>query len=55
MLTGDEVGTCWAGDRIGNRRVASSSLLAEIAADFHLAYAQTTGFKYRPRPDLMFG
>ena len=68
MLTGDEVGTLlgwWIAS--GNRRVArrgvlaesivSSSLLAEIAADFHLAYAQTlTGFKWIARvPDLMFG
>lgn len=68
MLTGDEVGALlgwWIS--AGNRRMArrgvlaqsivSSSLLAQIADDFHLGYSQTlTGFKWIARvPDLMFG
>jgi phosphomannomutase len=68
MLTGDEVGSLlgwWIA--AGNRRLArhgvfaqsivSGSLLASIAADSNLRYAQTlTGFKWIARvPDLMFG
>ena len=68
MLTGDEVGSLLAWwIATGNRRlsrvgvfaesIVSGTMLASIAAEYRLEYAQTlTGFKWIARvPDLVFG